>query len=424
MDRIKVKLRDVIAPGFYELHRTLKQEFDGEVWCKGGRGSTKSTFISVQIILGIKRDPQANAIVFRRYQNELRKTVLGQFIWTINKLGLEHEFKVGVSPMTIVYKPTGQQIVFDAADNPDKGKSINLGRGYIKYAWFEEVDQFGGAKDMRKILQSLFRGMGGKRIAFFSYNPPKSARSWVNQEAKVPRADRIVHTSDYTTVPPEWLGERFIADAEHLKETDPDAYRHEYMGEEIGTGLEVFDNVIIREITEDEIQAFSQPRQGLDFGYAVDPAAFLRMNYNRKKKRLHIYREVNGLRLSDEMLYQRIVALDPQFERDRTTADSAEPKSIARLDGLGMNIHKSIKGGDSVNFGIKHLQELERIIIDPIHCPLAAFEFVNYALKVDKAGNVISQYPDKDNHTIDAARYGLEDDAREAGAAMVAVRGG
>ncbi len=175
---VDVRLSELIAPSFYELHRELKDERYDEYWLKGGRGSTKSTFISIEIILGMLRDPDANAVVFRRYQNELRDSVIGQFEWTIAKMNLGHLFHVQVSPMQIIYLPTGQRIIFRGADNPKKLKSINLGRGYIKYAWFEELDQFGSMGEIRNILQSVFRGGDQKRVVFFSYNPPKSARSW------------------------------------------------------------------------------------------------------------------------------------------------------------------------------------------------------------------------------------------------------
>ena len=138
----KIRLTELIAPSFYGLHRELKAELHDEVWCKGGRGSTKSTFISVQILLGLLKDPEANAVVTRRYQNELRDTVYGQFEWTIAKMGLGDYFKFQIAPMQIIYIPTGQKIVFKAADNPLKMKSINLGRGYIKYAWFQKWQRY------------------------------------------------------------------------------------------------------------------------------------------------------------------------------------------------------------------------------------------------------------------------------------------
>ena len=402
----EIRLSGLIAPSFRRLHKELKAELFDEYWLKGGRGSTKSTFVSIQILLGLLKDSEANAVVTRRYQNELRDTVYGQFEWTIAKMGLGNYFKFQIAPMQVIYIPTGQKIVFKAADNPLKMKSINLGKGYIKYAWFEEVDQFAGMEEIRNILQSLFRGENKKRIVFFSYNPPKSGRSWVNQEAKIPKQGRRVHHSIYLDVPPEWLGERFLADAEHLKKVNETAYRHEYLGEEVGTGLEVFNNVELRIITQDEIAVFDRIRQGLDFGYAVDPLCFERMHYDRTRRRLYLFAEVKGLNLFNRQFWQKA----QRYNDVTTIADSAEPKSIAELRSFGMKIKGAKKGPGSVEFGIKFLQDLEQISIDPARCPLAAREFINYSLEMDRSGIVKSQFPDKNNHSIDAARYGLEDD--------------
>ncbi len=403
---INVRLSELIAPSFFELHKILKSELYDEYWLKGGRGSTKSTFISIEILLGIIKDTAANAVIFRRYQNELRDTVYGQFEWTAAKMGIAHFFRFQISPMQIIYLPTGQKIVFKAADNPRKMKSINLGRGYIKYAWFEELDQFASMDEIRNILQSLFRGENKKRVVFYSYNPPKSGRSWVNQEAKIPKPGRRVHHSTYLDVPPKWLGERFLADAEHLKGTNETAYRHEYLGEEVGTGLEVFTNLELRAISDAEIASFEHIRQGLDFGYAIDPLCFERMHYDRKRRRLYLFKEISGLNLFNRQFWEKVQSCNDVA----TIGDSAEPKSIAELKSFGMKIKGAKKGPGSVEFGIKFLQDLEQIIIDPERCPLAAKEFINYVLEMDRNGIVRSQYPDKDNHSIDAVRYALEDD--------------
>lgn len=234
----------------------------------------------------------------------------------------------------------------------------------------------------------------------------------MNQEAKMPKPGRRVHHSTYLDVPREWLGDRFLADAEHLKSTNDTAYRHEYLGEEVGTGLEVFTNVTLRQIDE-EIRRFDRIKQGLDFGFAADPVAFEKMHYDKTRRRLYFFYEYSGLQISNRKLYREIKSnLHPSVA---TIADSAEPKSISELRDYGMSIIGAKKGPDSVEYGMKFLsEEIEEIIIDPARCPRAAKEFVNYSLEKDKNGEVKSGYPDKDNHTIDAARYGLEDDMRRS----------
>lgn len=406
----EVRLSTLIAPDFRDLHKVLKTSAPAEVWCKGGRGSTKSSFIAIQILLGLSKDPEAHAFVSRRFDNELRDSVFGQVMWAANKLGLGHLWRFMTSPMQAVNMATGQKILFRGIDNPLKAKSINLGRGYIKYFWAEEVDQYGGMEEVRSILQSVFRGEGGDKIALFSYNPPKSARAWVNQEVRIEKPGRIVHSSDYRTVPAEWLGERFIAEAVHLQNVNPTAYEHEYLGVEVGTGLEVFNNVETRRITDEEKSGFGDLRQGLDFGYAVDPLAFERVYYDPKKRTLWIFEEIAGIGISNRAFAER-ASLD--HRRVLTRADKAEPKSIdeLRID-YGFKIMGAEKPQGSVEHGIKWLADLERIVIDPVACPLAAREFVNYSLETARSGEVISRYPDKDNHTIDAVRYGLEDEIR------------
>lgn len=108
-----------------------------------------------------------------------------------------------------------------------------------RLAWFEELDQFDGPEEVRSVEQSVFRG-GSFTLAFKSFNPPASGRSWANRYALEQRPGKLVHHSTYRDLPPAWLGERFLADAAHLEQTNPTAFRHEYLGEAVGCGTAVF----------------------------------------------------------------------------------------------------------------------------------------------------------------------------------------
>ncbi len=88
-------------------------------------------------------------------------------------------------------------------------------------------------------------------------------------------------------IPPEWMGEIFILEAERRKDINLMAYRHEYMGEPVGTGGEVFPNIEVRNISDDElIMRGDYIFQGLDFDFAVDPAAFVRVHYDSRKEEI------------------------------------------------------------------------------------------------------------------------------------------
>jgi len=402
---MNTRLSDCIALDFRAVHNYVKEEKYNEYWFRGGRGSTKSSFISIECILELIKDPEANVVVFRRYENEIRDSVFGQLIWAINKLGVGDSFKIQVAPFKLTYLPTGQVIVFKGADNPLKIKSINLGRGYIKIAWFEEVDQYGSMLEIRNVIQSLFRGTVKKQIAMFSYNPPKSARSWVNAETRVEKSGRFVHFSDYRTVPPEWLGSTFLNNAEHLKATNFEAYRHEYLGEEVGTGLEVFTNVTVRPIPDSELQDYDNLFQGLDFGFTIDPLCFGQMHYNANERKLYMLFEITGVELKNRVF---VDMLTEDHKSRLTIADKANPKDIVEFrEDYGLNIIGADKPPGSREYGTKWLQDLNEIIIDPERCPLAAKEFINYALAVNRDGIVIAKFPDKDDHSIDMARYAM-----------------
>ncbi len=409
MIQMKTRLSELLAPSFHQLHVDIKKNRHTEYWLKGGRGSTKSSFAAIEIILGMMRDADngehTNAVALRKVGLTLHDSVFDQLAWAIEKLGVSHLWNIPKSKLEITYLPTGQKILFRGADKPKKIKSIKVIKGYIKYAWYEELDEFFGIEELRVINQSLIRG-GDNFVIFYTYNPPKSGRSWVNQEAKVPKDGRRVHHSDYRDVPREWLGKVFLTDAEHLKKTNFDAYRHEYLGEETGTGLEIFTNVTLREIEPAEIRAFDRIHQGLDFGYAADPVCFEKVHYDKTRKKLYVFYEFSGIQVSNRKLFENV----KEHRNIMTVADSAEPKSIAELKGYGMRIKGAKKGPDSVDYGIKYLaHEIEEIIIDNVRCPRAAKEFINYALETDRNGEVKSAYPDKDNHSIDSIRYSLED---------------
>ncbi len=409
---IKVKLKSIIAPSFYKVHKDIKNELHTHYWLKGGRGSTKSSFISIEIILNIMKDSlkgiMSNAVVFRRVKDVLRGSVFEQMVWAIEMLGVISEWDITYSPLKLTYKSTGQVILFKGADNPKKVKSIKVSKGYIKYLWYEEVDEFENYDKIRNINQSIMRG-GPKFFVFYSFNPPESQRNWCNQEVLEQREDKYISSTTYLDVPAEWLGEQFIIEAEHLKRVNISKYEHDYLGKVTGTGGEVFRNLTIRAITDDEIKVFDRLKNGLDFGYAADPLAYVLMNYDKTRKRLYIFGEIYKVQLSNSKAVELIKKLNPLNKR--ITADSAEPRTINEFKKLGLNIIGAKKGPDSVEHGLKFLsEELEEIIIDPVRCPNVKKEFIEYEIEKDKEGNLKGEYPDKNNHTIDACRYGMEDE--------------
>lgn len=410
------KLTDIISPSFYDLFYDIEGNTHTHYWLKGGRGSTKSSFVSVEIILGIMKNPDANAVAIRKVGVYLKDSVYEQLVWAIEKLGVSNLWKQKLSPLELVYRPTGQKILFRGADKPQKLKSTKVSKGYLKYIWYEETAEFNGIAEIRNINQSLMRG-GSEFVVFYSYNPPKSQRNWVNKHILEIDKHSYAHHSCYLDVPPEWLGTQFIAEAESLKKRNIDAYNHEYLGEVTGTGGEVFANVDIVRLSDEHVGTFDQIREGVDFGFAADPFVYVKCHYDKKRKTLYIFDEIYKVGLSNARAAASIKA--KKNTQNKIIADSAEPKSIAEMKEYGLRITGAKKGPDSINYGIKFLQSLDRIIIDNIRCPKTAEEFLNYELEPDGNDGFKDEYPDKNNHTIDAVRYALESDMSNKKATIV-----
>lgn len=398
---------DIIADVFHPMVRDIRRGMHTEYVLPGGRGSTKSSGISCIIIELLKNNSDMHALVLRKVGNTIKDSVYAQIKWAISKMGLDAEFKFKTSPFEITYKPTGQKIYFRGADDPMKIKSIKPEFGYIGIVWFEELDQFAGPEEIRNIQQSAIRG-GDKAYRFKSYNPPRSKNNWVNEyteEVQEKDPEALVTHSTYKDVPKDWLGERFIDDAEHLKEVNPAAYDNEYMGKANGNGGNVFEFIEEREITDEEVASFDKIYQGVDWGWYPDPFAFVRLYYDAARETIYFIDEYGTDKEKNSETAAEIKRRG--YDDYVITCDSAEKKSTSDYRDEGLPARDAIKGPGSVEYSMKWLQG-KKLVFDPRRTPKARKEFKKYEYERDKDGNIISGYPDKDNHFIDASRYATE----------------
>ena len=406
-----IRLSEKIGSAFYDVAHDVFHHGHTHYDFSGGRGSLKSSTVSIIVPLLLVGNPGTHALVLRKVANTIRDSVYAQYIWAIGELGMAAYWEAKVSPMELIYKPTGQKIMFRGADDPMKIKSIKVPFGYIAVTHFEEKDQFAGRAEIRTILQSTMRG-GSVFWNFESYNPPISRDNWANKDSLEERADRLCHKSTYLQAPPDWLGEQFLAEAEHLKATDDRSYQHEYLGIPVGTGGNVFENLELREITDEEMSHFDHIYQGVDYGWFPDPFAFIRLHYDRARETIYLMDEIYQNKLTNEASGNIIIQRG--YKDAYITCDSAEPKSVADYRAMGLPAKAAVKGPGSVDYGMKWLQR-RKIVIDRKRTPNAYNEFVNYEYERNKDGDIISGYPDANNHLIDATRYALERISRQMG---------
>ena len=389
---------------FHWAIRDIRDKKHLEYVFKGGRGSTKSTTVGMTIVELMKNNHDIHAVVCRKVGNTIKDSVYNKIKWAIGKQEFTEEFDSKLSPMEITLKATGQKIYFRGADDPDKIKSINPEFGYIGILWFEELDQFAGPEEIRKIEQSAIRG-GNLAWIFKSFNPPKTMNNWANKYVLEPKENRIVHSSTYLDVPKGWLGQPFIDEAEHLKEVNPNAYEHEYMGIANGNGGNVFEYLEIRDITDEEISHMDRIFAGVDYGWYPDAFCYLRTYYDSARERIYLIDELYVNKWSNSKTADWIKKKG--YDDYTMICDSAEPKSVNDFRDAGLPARGAIKGPGSIEYGFKFLQT-KTLVIDPKRTPNAYKEITEYEYDRDKEGNVISGYPDGNDHAISALRYAYE----------------
>ena len=393
----------VIGQEFVQINRHIEPNI--AYVFEGGRGSGKSTYVSEKIIEILKNNPELHACIVRKVAGTLRDSVYSQMLWSINELGLNHEFDSTTSPLEITYKKTGQKIYFRGCDDPIKLKGIKPVKGYVGILWKEEKDQLSGKAEERSVNQSVLRG-GNITYDFSTYNPPKSKSNWVNKDKEIPDNKRVIHKSTYLGTDKEWLGEKFINDAEHLKEVNPEAYEHEYLGIPNGNGGNVFEYIEIREITDKEIASFDRIYQGVDWGWYPDQYGFIRCYYDWNHETIYFLDENYVLKTTNEVTAKWIK--DKGYDDYNITCDSNEPKSVNDYRDQGLPARPAVKGPGSVEYGFKWLQG-KKLVFDLRRTPNAYFEFSGYEYERDKEGNVITGYPEgQSDHLIAATRYAFE----------------
>ena len=389
---------------FHWAIRDIRDKEHLEYVFKGGRGSTKSTTVGMTIVELMKNNHDIHAVVCRKVGNTIKDSVYNKIKWAIGKQEFTEKFDSKLSPMEITLKSTGQKIYFRGADDPDKIKSINPEFGYIGILWFEELDQFAGPEEIRKIEQSAIRG-GNLAWIFKSFNPPKTMNNWANKYVLEPKENRIVHSSTYLDVPKKWLGQPFIDEAEHLKEVNPNAYEHEYMGIANGNGGNVFEYLEIRDITDEEISRMDRIFAGVDYGWYPDAFCYLRTYYDSAREKIYLIDELYVNKWSNSKTADWIKKKG--YDDYTMICDSAEPKSVNDFRDAGLPARGAIKGPGSIEYGFKFLQT-KTLVIDPKRTPNAYKDITEYEYDRDKEGNVISGYPDGNDHAISALRYAYE----------------
>lgn len=239
----KIKMSKMINPHFYKVWNTDKPY----IILNGGRGSFKSSVISLKLATMVKKQTQLNRqvnfILIRENASYLHDSVYKQMEWAFTQLNMYNEFLYFKSPMRIVHKRTGSTFYFYGGDDPMKLKSNIVGN--VMAVWYEEAANFKGREVFDQANPTFIRQKPpfiDHVTVYYSYNPPKSPYDWVNEWVEEERKDSdcLVDTSTY--LDDEWgfTNKEQLKLIERYKRNDYDYYRWLYLGEVVGLGTNIY----------------------------------------------------------------------------------------------------------------------------------------------------------------------------------------
>ena len=403
--KINVSLPEVVGRGYGTFWK-----FKGRYRVvKGSRASKKSKTTALWFIVNLMKYPESNLLVIRKTYRTLKDSCFTELKWAIHRLGVSAWWDIKESPLEMTYRPTGQKIYFRGLDDPLKVTSITVEVGCLCWAWLEEAYEVMKESDFDTLDESI-RGEVPENLFkqwTITFNP-WNERHWLKSRFfDNPSDDTLALTTNYLCN--EWLDKSDLALFEKMKIRNPRRYQVAGLGDWGVTEGLVYENFREYEFTLDDVRKFPSAF-GLDFGYTNDPTAFFVGYLDLKNHRLYVWDEFYQHGMSNQAIYQKIS--DMGYQKERITADSAEPKSIDELKTLGLRrIRASVKGADSIRTGIQWIQDLE-IIIHP-QCVNFITEINNYTWAVDKFGNRTNTPVDYSNHLMDSMRYALEEYIRK-----------
>jgi phage terminase large subunit len=409
-----VNLSEKIAPVFYPVHKAIRDETHDEFWIKGGRNSLKSSTVALEIVLGIIQDPDANAVCFRKVGNFIKDSIQATILWAIDELDETDNFYSINSPHEITYKPTGQKILLRGLDKPTKIKSIKLRKGYFKYLWFEEADEYSGDEEIRSVEQSVLRGDHTQKfVEFLTYNPPKNKNHWINRLVEQDVGDKFIHHSTYLDIPQEWISQKAMKKINRMKENNYETYAHEYLGKCIGNPEEIVfsGQYEVRDFETPSLDLLYQNRFffGADWGFANDPTVLIRSFI--QDDCLWIDYECYKLHVEIDHIGKVVFDKVPESRKWRIEGDSSAPATISNVRRQGFNIRGAPKWKGCVDEGIKFMKNFKKIIIHS-RCVNILKEFEVFSYKIDKeTKEVLPIIDDKKTRLYkEGDKMGIKDD--------------
>lgn len=411
-----ISLKEIVGGGYDDYWKCEKRYRI----LKGGKGSKKSATTALNYIFRIMKYKESNLLVVRQVMDTHRSSTFAQLKWAIERLGVSHLWKATVTPLELVFTPTGQKIMFRGFDDVLKLASTTVSMGYLCWVWIEEGFEIQSEGDFDKLDLSIPRGSVPKPLfkqTTITFNP-WSESHWLKKRFFDTLDDTVsTYTTNYTVN--EFLDETDIAVFKRMEKENPRKFAVAGLGEwGVFEGLvferwrvEGFDHnkIGIKKQTDGKVLDEGWKYKyifGLDYGYTNDPTAFIGCRVNPIDKVLYIFCEHYQRKMLNCDIAKMIT--EKGFSKEKIVADCAEPKSNEELRRLGITrIVPCTKGSDSIRAGIAVIQEYD-IIVHP-DCKNTIAELSSYCWQKDKNNLATNKPADNNNHLMDALRYAFEE---------------
>lgn len=429
---MKLNVAKLVNPTFDKVLFSNKPN----IILSGGRGSTKSSVISLRLVINFLQDPNANVVVLRKVAKYLRMSVYEQIKWAIYTLGKANEFVFGKSPLQIVHKATETAFYFYGVDDPMKLKSQKIAKGYVHAVWFEELAEFDGREDIDVVEDTFIRQElpeGETVRVFYSYNPPKNPYDWVNEWlAEKELDDRyLIHHSTYLDDVMGFLSKQMKDKIERYKETAPDYYEWMYLGKVVGLGTHIYNMNAFQPLTElpsdDKLLGISF---GLDTGHQQSATACLAFGITLKGNVIlldTLYYSPAGKRVKmapselSVMVYEFVNKVMKEYAGTsllNMTIDSAEGalrNQYFHDYGERWNPVAKKKKQTMIDMTLSLLAEGRFYYLDTDNNQIFIQEHKMYRYEEESLKTPEPKVIKEDDHTCDAFQYFCMDNARELG---------
>ncbi|HJD09403.1 MAG TPA: PBSX family phage terminase large subunit [Candidatus Ligilactobacillus faecavium] len=273
-----IKLSDNVNPHFYKMWNTKKPY----IIAKGGRGSFKSSVISLKLLTMMKKEiiqnHQANVVCIRENQSNLRDSVYRQIEMAMDWLDCRDEFQFKVNPLSIVHRRTGSAFYFYGANDPYKLKSNTVPN--IIAVWYEEAANMRSPEVFDQSNPTFIRHKSDyvdDVKVFYSYNPPRNAYAWINEwiEQCYQNEDYFIDTSTYLDDELGFTTPQQLRLIENYKKNDEEYYRWLYLGEVVGLGTNIYNMKLFHATDNVPPEQIKKLVFSCDTGYEVSATAYL-----------------------------------------------------------------------------------------------------------------------------------------------------